>query len=227
MYDEASQIANDAVGGIRTVASFCAEDKVMDMYQKKCEGPIKKGVKIGIVSGASLGFGSFTLYSSLGFCFFIGSVLIDHRLATVDQVFKVKIHNSLPLEFLPVFENSYLTLQVFFALILAAVGITQSTTMAPNFNKANDSITSIFDILDRKSIIDSSSDVGTTLAVVHGDIEFRLVSYRYATRPDVQIFKDLCLIIPSGKVFSRTPSAFYRTKSYTRLASSIIFRFSL
>ncbi|XP_069150564.1 ABC transporter B family member 9 [Solanum lycopersicum] len=176
MYEEASQIANDAVGGIRTVASFCAEDKVMDMYQKKCEGPIKKGVKIGIVSGASLGFGSFTLYSSLGFCFFIGSVLIDHRLATVDQVFKV-----------------------FFALILAAVGITQSTTMAPNFNKAKDSITSIFDILDRKSIIDSSSDVGTTLAVVHGDIEFRLVSYRYATRPDVQIFKDLCLIIPSGK----------------------------
>ncbi|KAG5622229.1 hypothetical protein H5410_007447 [Solanum commersonii] len=176
MYEEASQIANDAVGGIRTVASFCAEEKVLDMYQKKCEGPMKKGVKIGIVSGASLGFGSLTLYSSLGFCFFIGSVLIDHRLATVDQVFKV-----------------------FFALILAAVGITQSTTMAPNFNKAKDSITSIFDILDRKSMIDSSSDVGTTLAVVHGDIEFRFVSYRYATRPDVQIFKDLCLIIPSGK----------------------------
>ncbi|XP_049382380.1 ABC transporter B family member 9-like isoform X3 [Solanum stenotomum] len=176
MYEEASQIANDAVGSIRTVASFCAEEKVMDMYQKKCDGPIKKGVKIGIISGASLGFGSFTLYSSLGFCFFIGSVLIDHRLATVDQVFKV-----------------------FFALILAAVGITQSTTMAPNFNKAKDSITSIFDILDRKSMIDSSSDVGTTLAAVHGDIEFRLVSYRYATRPDVQIFKDLCLIIPSGK----------------------------
>ncbi|KAK4710892.1 hypothetical protein R3W88_005405 [Solanum pinnatisectum] len=111
-YEEASQIANDAVGGIRTVASFCAEEKVMDMYQKKCEGPIKKGVKIGIVSGASLGFGSFTLYSSLRFCFFIGSVLIHHRLATVHQVFKV-----------------------FFALILAAVGITQITTMAPNFNK--------------------------------------------------------------------------------------------
>ncbi|KAJ8549394.1 hypothetical protein K7X08_033101 [Anisodus acutangulus] len=176
MYEEASQIANDAVGSIRTVASFCAEEKVMDMYRKKCEDPMKKGVKIGIVIGASLGFGSFILYCTVGFCFLIGSVLIEHRLATFDKVFKV-----------------------FFALTLAAVGVTQSTAMAPNVNKAKDSITSIFDILDRKPSIDSSSDFGTALAVVPGDIEFKHVSYRYATRPDVQIFKDLCLTIPSGK----------------------------
>ncbi|KAM3361926.1 ABC transporter B family member 9-like isoform X2 [Capsicum galapagoense] len=176
MYEEASQIANDAVGSIRTVTSFCAEEKVMDMYLKKCEGPMMKGVKIGIVSGASLGFGSFTLYCTIGFCFFIGSVLIEHRLATFGQVFKV-----------------------FFALTFAAVGVTQSTGIAPNVNKAKDSIASIFDILDRKSKIDSSSDVGTTLAFVRGDIELKHVSFRYPTRPDVQIFKDLCLTIPSGK----------------------------
>ncbi|KAJ8549395.1 hypothetical protein K7X08_033102 [Anisodus acutangulus] len=176
MYEEASQIANDAVGSIRTVASFCAEEKVMDMYQKKCEGPMKQGVKIGIVSGASLGFGSFILYCTNAFCFYIGSVLIHHGLATFGQVFKV-----------------------FFALTLSAVGVTQSTGMAPDASKAKDSIASIIDILDRKPQIDSSSDVGTTLAAVRGDIEFKHVSYRYATRPDVQIFKDLCLTIPSGK----------------------------
>ncbi|KAG5622231.1 hypothetical protein H5410_007449 [Solanum commersonii] len=176
MYEEASQIANDAVGSIRTVASFCAEEKVMDMYQKKCEGPMKQGVKIGIVSGASLGFGSFILYCTNAFCFYIGSVLIQHGLASFGQVFKV-----------------------FFALTLSAVGVTQSTGMAPDASKAKDSIASIFDILDRKPEIDSSSDVGTTLATVHGVIEFKHVSYRYATSPDVQIFKDLCLTIPSGK----------------------------
>lgn len=90
MYEEASQIANDAVGSIRTVASFCAEEKVMDMYQNKCEGPMKQGVKIGIVSGASFGFGSFILYCTNAFCFYIGSVLIHHGLATFGQVFKVK-----------------------------------------------------------------------------------------------------------------------------------------
>ncbi|CAN4082123.1 unnamed protein product [Withania somnifera] len=176
MYEEASQIANDAVSSIRTVASFCGEEKVMDMYQKKCEGPMKKGIKIGIISGASLGVGAFTLHCAVGFCFFIGSVLIEHRLATFGHVFKV-----------------------FFALTFSAIGITQSTAFVPNISKVKDSIASIFDILDRNPKIDSSSDVGTTLAVVHGDIEFKHVSYRYATRPDVQIFKDLCLTIPSRK----------------------------
>ncbi|KAG5622233.1 hypothetical protein H5410_007451 [Solanum commersonii] len=137
---------------------------------------MKQGVKIGIVSGARLGFGSFILYCTNAFCFYIGSVLIQHGLASFGQVFKV-----------------------FFALTLSAVGVTRSTGMAPDASKAKDSIASIFDILDRKPEIDSSSDVGTTLAAVRGDIEFKHVSYRYATRPDVQIFKDLCLTIPSGK----------------------------
>lgn len=69
MNDEASQIANDAIGSIRTATSFCAEEKVVDMYQKKYEGPMMKGVKIGIVSEAILGFGSCTLYCSVGYCF--------------------------------------------------------------------------------------------------------------------------------------------------------------
>lgn len=53
MYEEASQVASDAVGSIRAVASFCAEGKVMELYKKKCEGPIKTGIKRGVVSGDS------------------------------------------------------------------------------------------------------------------------------------------------------------------------------
>lgn len=72
--------------------------------------------------------------------------------------------------------------------------------MAPDMTKAKDSAASIFDILDSKPKIDSSSDEGTTLEIVKGDIEFQHVSFRYPTRPDVNIFLDLCLTIPSGKV---------------------------
>lgn len=43
MYEEASQVATDAVGSIRTVASFCAEDKVIALYKRKCEAPLKTG----------------------------------------------------------------------------------------------------------------------------------------------------------------------------------------
>ncbi|PWA39285.1 NHPM bacteriocin system ABC transporter, peptidase/ATP-binding protein [Artemisia annua] len=37
LYEEASQVASDALVSIRTIASFCAEDKVMKLYDKKCE----------------------------------------------------------------------------------------------------------------------------------------------------------------------------------------------
>lgn len=90
MYEEASQVANDAVGSIRTVASFCAEEKVMDIYQKKCEAPRKFGVKQGMISGFSFGLGSSANYLATAFCFWIGARLIEHGKATFGDVFKVR-----------------------------------------------------------------------------------------------------------------------------------------
>ncbi|KAL6124504.1 hypothetical protein ACLB2K_077016 [Fragaria x ananassa] len=131
MYEDASQVANDAIGSIRTVASFGSEKKVMDAYEKKCEGPMKQGV--------------------------------------------------------------------FFALTISAVGVSQSTGMAPDSNKAKDSAASIFQILDSKPKIDSSSDAGITLPSITGEIDVEHVSFRYPTRLDVQIFRDICLKFPPGK----------------------------
>ncbi|ESQ55610.1 hypothetical protein EUTSA_v10024238mg [Eutrema salsugineum] len=176
MYEEASQVANDAVSSIRTVASFCAEGKVMDLYQQKCDGPKKEGVRLGLKSGAGFGLSFFFLYCVNAVCFIIGALLVQQGKATFGEVFKV-----------------------FFALTIMAIGVSQTSAMAPDSNKAKDSAASIFDILDSKPKIDSSSDEGTTLQNVHGDIEFRHVSFRYPMRPDVQIFRDLCLTIPSGK----------------------------
>lgn len=91
-------------------------------------------------------------------------------------------------------------LQVFFALTISALGVAQSTAFAPDTSKAKDSAASIFGILDSKPNIDSSSNEGTTLKTVYGDIEFKNVSFMYPMRPSVPIFRDLCLTIPSGKV---------------------------
>jgi len=91
-------------------------------------------------------------------------------------------------------------LQVFFALTMTAVGISQSGSMAPDASKAKSSVTSLFAILDRKSKIDSSDASGTIIENVKGDIELHNVSFRYPTRPVVQIFRDLCLALLYGKL---------------------------
>ncbi|KAJ6343826.1 hypothetical protein OIU76_005552 [Salix suchowensis] len=126
MYEEASQVANDAVGSIRTVASFCAEEK--------------------------------------------------HGKTTFAEVFRV-----------------------FFALTMAAIGISQSSSFAPDSTKAKGAAASIFAIIDRKSKIDPSDESGTTLDNVKGEIELRHISFKYPSRPDIEIFRDLSLAIHSGK----------------------------
>lgn len=83
---------------------------------------------------------------------------------------------------------------------MAAIGISQSGALAPDSGKARVSAASIFELVDHKSKIDSTDNSGITLEIVKGDIMFQHVSFRYPNRPDVEIFKDLCLAIHSGKV---------------------------
>ncbi|XP_042513446.1 ABC transporter B family member 4-like [Macadamia integrifolia] len=176
MYEEASQVANDAVGSIRTVASFCSEEKVMELYKKKCEGPLKSGIRQGLISGIGYGVSFFMLFCVYGTSFYAGAQLVEHGKTTFTKVFRV-----------------------FFCLTMAAIGISQSSSIAPDSSKAKSSAASIFSILDQKSKIDSSDESGITLENVRGEIVFRNVSFKYPTRPDIQIFRDLCLTVHSGK----------------------------
>ncbi|KAK8693709.1 hypothetical protein V6N13_071280 [Hibiscus sabdariffa] len=176
MYEEASQVANDAVGGIRTIASFCAEEKVMRLYKRKCQHPMKTGIRQGLISGIGFGVSAFLMYSVYATSFYAGAQLVEHGHATFSDVF-----------------------QVFFALTISSLAISQSSTFGSNFNKAKTAAASIFAIIDRKSKIDPGDESGVILENVKGEIELSHVSFEYPLRPDIQIFQDLCLTIPAGK----------------------------
>ncbi|VAH01977.1 unnamed protein product [Triticum turgidum subsp. durum] len=176
MYEEASQVANDAVSSIRTVASFSAEEKVMDLYNKKCEGPLQTGIRTGIISGIGFGVSFFLLFGVYAASFYAGARLVEDKKTTFPKVFRV-----------------------FLALTMAAIGVSHTSTLTSDSSRARSAVSSIFAIVDRKSMIDPSDDAGVNLEPLRGDIEFRHVRFRYPTRPDIQIFEDLCLTIQSGK----------------------------
>ncbi|KAK1437203.1 hypothetical protein QVD17_02991 [Tagetes erecta] len=176
MYEDASQVANDAVGSIRTVASFCAEEKVMQLYRNKCVGPKRNGIKQGLIAGIGFGVSFFVLYCVYAASFYAGARLIEAGITNFTDVIKV-----------------------FFALTMAALGVSQSSSFAPDTAKAKSSAVSVFAILDRISEIDPSDESGLTLETVKGEIQIQHVGFRYPTRPDVEIFSDLCLTIHSGK----------------------------
>lgn len=94
----------------------------------------------------------------------------------------------------------HISAQVFFAVYLTAIVISQSTFMS-DFTKAKSAAASIFSILDRKSKIDSSKEDGLTLDESKGDIEFKQVCFAYPTRPDIQVLNGLSLKISSGQVY--------------------------
>ncbi|KAE8733144.1 ABC transporter B family member 12 [Hibiscus syriacus] len=173
MYEEANQVANEAVGSIRTVASFCGEMKVVEQYEKKCEAPLKTGIRHGLISGIGLGISSFSLFLAYAISFYVGAHLVHHGKTTFHQVF--------------------------FALSVSAIGISQSNSLAPDVGKAKVSVASIFEILDQRSKIDPSQNSGKMLKRVKGDIQFKHVSFRYPTRPELKIFRDLSLTIRTGK----------------------------
>ncbi|RZC49971.1 hypothetical protein C5167_018397 [Papaver somniferum] len=177
MYEEASQVASDAVGNIRTVASFCAEGKVINLYRNKCNGLKKTGIKRGLLSGFSFGISFFFMFGVYATTFYAGAVLLKHGKITFPEVFRV-----------------------FLVLTMTAIGISTASSMAPNFSKAKSSTISIFAILDGISKLDSSDASGMTLEALKGELEFQNVSFKYPLRPDVPIFRDLCLTIQSGQV---------------------------
>ncbi|CAD6245208.1 unnamed protein product [Miscanthus lutarioriparius] len=142
MYEEASQVANDAVSSIRTVASFSAEEKVMDLYKKKCEGPLRTGIKTGIISGIGFGVSFFLLFGVYAASFYAGARLVEDRKTTFPKVFRV-----------------------FLALVMAAIEVSQSSTLTSDSSKAKSAASSIFAIVDRKSRIDPSEDAGTVALV--------------------------------------------------------------
>ncbi|KAK4725827.1 hypothetical protein R3W88_030744 [Solanum pinnatisectum] len=177
LYEDASQVAREAVGSIRTVASFSAEEKVVQLYKRKCEGPVRAGIKEGLLSAAGFGFSMFCFYSVYAASFYAGARLMESGKVTFAEVFRV-----------------------FYGLSLTATAISQSGGLAPDSSKAKTGASSIFALLDRQSKIDSKNNSGMILDNVKGNIEFQHVSFNYPSRPEAQVLKDLCLAISSGEM---------------------------
>ncbi|KAF7037325.1 hypothetical protein CFC21_047726 [Triticum aestivum] len=173
MYEDASQVVAEAIGSIRTVASFGAEKRVITLYSQKCQASMKQGIRSGMVGGVGFSFSNLMLYLTYALCFYVGAQFVHDGKST--------------------FQN------VYFALIFTAYGISQTSDMASDSTKGQESATSILAFIDRKPKIDSTSDEGIKLEKVDGTIEFNHVRFKYPSRPDVQIFSDFTLGIASGK----------------------------
>jgi len=93
-------------------------------------------------------------------------------------------------------------LYVLMSLMMAAMSMGQSSALGPDVAKAKVAAGKIFEAIDAVPTIDSQSDEGEVLKDVKGELVFTDVSFKYPTRPEVNVFENLTLKIKPGKVIA-------------------------
>ncbi|KAG6420217.1 hypothetical protein SASPL_116737 [Salvia splendens] len=200
MNEKVSQVANDAVGNMRTVASFCAQEKIMEIYKEKCEGPASSGTKPRLISGIGFGSSICFLYLVYAASFYAGARLVEDGKTITAHVFRVRLHGYVSSHCANLHNVVLANTQVFFVLSMVATTISTWSAMALDSGKAKAAAASIFAILDGKSKLDPRDESGITLENIDGEIEFGHVYFSYPSRPDIQILKDLSLTVSSREI---------------------------
>ncbi|CAN8311937.1 unnamed protein product [Cochlearia groenlandica] len=173
-YLKANMLAGESISNIRTVAAFCAEEKVLDLYSKELLEPSKRSFRRGQIAGILYGVSQFFIFSSYGLALWYGSILMGQGLSTFESVMKT-----------------------FMVLIVTALVMGEVLALAPDLLKANQMVSSVFELLDRRTRV--VGNTGEELSNVEGAIELKGVHFSYPSRPDVTIFRGFDLKVPSGK----------------------------
>ncbi|KAG8443194.1 hypothetical protein GDO86_011850 [Hymenochirus boettgeri] len=183
-YAKAGAVAEEVLAAIRTVFAFGGQNKEIKRYEKNLEDAKRIGIKKAITANVSIGFAFLMIYASYSLAFWYGTTLIIEEGYSIGSV-----------------------LTVFFAVIIGAFAVGQTSPNIEAFANARGAAYAIFNIIDNEPKIDTFSTAGFKPNKVKGDIEFKNVRFTYPSRPEIQVLKGLNLVVPSGKTVALVGSS--------------------
>lgn len=172
---KATKLAGEAVANVRTVAAFCAEEKILSLFEGELESAKRQSQLRGQVSGFTFGIAKFVQFSSYALALWYGLRLVRHEDTDPGHV-----------------------VRVFFVLLVAAIMVGDAIGIVPDLVKGGSALKSVFVVLDRETQIDPDDENATNLAAVKGEIELKKVHFSYPARLDVPIFKNFSLRVAAG-----------------------------
>eukprot|EP00898_Chlorokybus_atmophyticus_P004111 jgi/Chlat1/4700/Chrsp3S05626 len=176
LQEKANGVASEAVGNIRTVAAFGAEDKMLELYSEQLKKPTQLGRRRSHVSGIGFGYSQFMMYSAYSLAFWFGGIMAKQCHMTFDEV-----------------------LRTFFAIIFSALGVGEASQLAPDVAKGQAAMESTFDIVDRQPAMDMDDPNGVKLPHIQGNIDLKNVTFVYPSRPNAIVFRNLSLSVKAGE----------------------------
>lgn len=173
---ESGEVAVEAVENIRTIASLGRENKFYERYAQTIVEPHKKSVKRAHFYGVSFGMHEAIAYLCNAAAFRFGAYLIAHHGLHFNDMMKVIM-----------------------CVMICAMMIGRVSAFSPDYAKAKIAAARLFKLFDNTTPIDSSSEDGLRPSNFEGNISLENVRFRYPTRPDVKVLRDMNLTVIPGQ----------------------------
>ncbi|XP_006462775.1 hypothetical protein AGABI2DRAFT_207384 [Agaricus bisporus var. bisporus H97] len=176
-HEESAQLACEAAGSIRTVASLTREEDCAKLYSESLETPLRRSNRNAIWSNLLYAFSQAISFFVIALIFWYGAKLVSNR--------------------------EYNTTQFFVGLISSTFGAIQAGNVfsfVPDMSSAKGAASDIIKLMDSLPEIDAESPEGNVLddSKVQGHIKLENIHFRYPTRPDVRVLRDLSLEVEPG-----------------------------
>ncbi|KMS96261.1 hypothetical protein BVRB_000680 [Beta vulgaris subsp. vulgaris] len=175
-YSRANSLAREAIENIRTIVAFGTEDRISAQFASELSKPMKQALIWGHISGVAYGFSQFLSFCSYAITLWYASVLIKQG----DDNFGDIITS-------------------FMVVIVTSFAIGEASALTSEIMKGSEALESVFTILERKTLINTSDVTSKVLNDIEGCIEFKDVSFYYPTRPKLSVVNNLNIKISSGK----------------------------
>ncbi|KAK9164528.1 hypothetical protein Syun_005430 [Stephania yunnanensis] len=174
-YSRTTDLAREAITNIRTVAAFSAEDKIVEKFISELNLPAKQALVRGHISGICYGASQFLAFSAYGFGLWYTSTLIRKRYATFGD-----------------------SMKSFVVLVVTALALAETLALTPEIMKGSQALAQVFGLLERKTAIEPINPTAAVVTEIKGEIEFRNVTFKYPSRPEVAVLEDLNLSVSAG-----------------------------
>ncbi|RUS84570.1 hypothetical protein EGW08_007665 [Elysia chlorotica] len=184
-YAKAGAVAEEVFGAIRTVVAFGGQENEAQRYFTNLGSAQAFGIKKGFTNGASMGFIWLVIFGCEALGFWYGAKLVreddDYTVATM--------------------------IIVFFSVLMGAFSLGNAFPPLNALSTARGAAYVVFQLIDLKSEIDSSSDEGKRPDTVRGYIQFQNVHFSYPSRPDVKVLNGLDIEAKPGQTVALVGSS--------------------
>ncbi|XP_071033679.1 ATP-dependent translocase ABCB1 isoform X2 [Parasteatoda tepidariorum] len=189
-YGAAGAVAEEVLSSIRTVSAFGGEIKEIQRYENRLLPAMRKGIKRGLWTALGASITWFSIFAGYALAFWYGVQLIIEGYGQVD----------------PEYDGGVLII-VFFNVMSASMFIGQTSPYFEAFALAKGAAAKIFHIIERKPVIDSSSEEGLRPGSLRGVITLRDVNFNYPARKDVAVLKNMSLDVAPGETVALVGSS--------------------